>query len=163
MELSWKNHGILFLIFCGNTVIVCHCPIYGTLGMSELNHWARSRQTLKEARPLLPAPDAISIRGVEGCSLHLSHDMTKPTKWLCSVKTQISLGFRPVWSVFAVRMKKPWVLSYPLSAQQRLIRLFGFPGWSESSLGAHSFCWFCHKAAHLICFCLSNIFCYMYC
>ena len=42
--------------------------------------------------------------------------------------------------VFAVRMKKAWVLSYPLS---------GWPGWSESSLGAHSFCWFCHKAAHL--------------
>ena len=29
-------------------------------------------------------------------------------------KTQMSLGIRPVWSVFAVRMKKPWVLSYPL-------------------------------------------------
>ena len=35
-------------------------------------------------------------------------------------KTQISLGIRPVWSVFAVRMNKAWVLSYPLSAQQRL-------------------------------------------
>ena len=35
-------------------------------------------------------------------------------------KTQISLGIRPVWSVFAVRMKKAWVLSYPLSAQRRL-------------------------------------------
>ena len=36
------------------------------------------------------------------------------------VKTQISLGIRPVWSVFAVRKKKAWVLSYPLSAQRRL-------------------------------------------
>ena len=35
--------------------------------------------------------------------------------------------------VFAVRMKKAWVLSYPLSAQRRLIRLGGCPGWSESS------------------------------
>ena len=35
-------------------------------------------------------------------------------------KTPISLGIRPVWSVFAVRMKRPWVLSYPLSAQRRL-------------------------------------------
>ena len=35
-------------------------------------------------------------------------------------KTQISLGIRPVWSVFAVRMKKAWTLSYPLSAQRRL-------------------------------------------
>ena len=35
-------------------------------------------------------------------------------------KTQISLGIRPVWSVFAVRMKETWVLSYPLSAERRL-------------------------------------------
>ena len=40
--------------------------------------------------------------------------------------------------VFAVRMKKAWVLSYPLSAQGRLIRLGGCPGWSESSLGTHA-------------------------
>ena len=31
-------------------------------------------------------------------------------------KTQISLGIRPVWSVFAVRMKKAWAFSYPMSA-----------------------------------------------
>ena len=30
-----------------------------------------------------------------------------------------------------------------------LIRLGGCPGWSESSLGAHSFCLFCHVAAHI--------------
>ena len=30
-----------------------------------------------------------------------------------------------------------------------LIRLGGCPGWSESSLGAQSFCWFCHEAAQL--------------
>ena len=24
------------------------------------------------------------------------------------------------------------------------------PGWSESSLGAHSLCWFCHVAAHMV-------------
>ena len=29
-----------------------------------------------------------------------------------------------------------------------LIRLGECPGWSESSLGAQSFCWFCHVAAH---------------
>ena len=51
--------------------------------------------------------------------------------------------------VFAVRLKKPWVLSYPLSAQRRLIRLGGCPGWSESSLGAHSFCWCCHVSAQV--------------
>ena len=53
-------------------------------------------------------------------------------------KTQISLGIR-----FAVRMKKAWVLSYP-----------GCPGWFEASMGAQSFCWFCHEAAPFdLCFC----------
>ena len=47
--------------------------------------------------------------------------------------------------VFAVRMKKAWVLRYPLSAQRILIRL----GGSKSSLGAHSFCWFWHVLAQI--------------
>ena len=56
---------------------------------------------------------------------------------MCAILTQISLGICPVWSVFAVSMKKAWVLSYPLSAQRRL---WGrCPGWSESSLGTQSF------------------------
>ena len=72
--------------------------------------------------------------------------MTKPAKWhVCPEKTQISMGICPVWSVFAVCMKKAWVLSYPLSAQPRLIRLGRC--WSESSLGAQSLCWFCHVMA----------------
>ena len=51
----------------------------------------------------------------------MSRDMTKPTKWLCAQRR-----LRSAWSsaqsdrVFAVRMKKPWVLSYPLSTQRRL-------------------------------------------
>ena len=74
--------------------------------------------------------------------------MTKLTKWhVRQAKIQISLGICPVWSVFAVRMKKPCILSYPLSAQWRLIILGGCPDWSESLLGAQSFCWFCHEAA----------------
>ena len=43
-------------------------------------------------------------------------------------------------------LEKTWVLSYLLSAQQRLIRLGRCPGWSESSLGG----WFCHVSAHLV-------------
>ena len=30
-----------------------------------------------------------------------------------------------------------------------LIRLGRCPGWSESLLGAHAFCWFCHVAAQI--------------
>ena len=97
--------------------------------------------------------------------------MTKPTKWLCAQRRQISLP-RLIW-VFAgrtlillvlscrgsyclaVRMKKAGVLSYPLSTAKTLIRLGGCPGWSESSLGAHSFWWFCHVThvvAHIVYF-----------
>ena len=58
---------------------------------------------------------------------HMSPCMTKPTKWpVHPAKSRIS--------IFIVRMKKHWVLSYPLSAQRRLIRPGGCPG-SESSLG----------------------------
>ena len=52
--------------------------------------------------------------------------------------------------VFAVRMKKAWALSYPVSAQRRL-----WPDWADAQADlslrwAHmSFCWFCHEAAHI--------------
>ena len=37
----------------------------------------------------------------------MSRCMTKPTKWLVHLpKTQIILGIRPVWSVFAVRLMR---------------------------------------------------------
>ena len=52
--------------------------------------------------------------------------------------------------VYVVRMKKVCVLSYPLSAQRRLIRLGGCPSWSQSWLGAQSFSWVCHEAAQLM-------------
>ena len=52
--------------------------------------------------------------------------------------------------VFAVRLKKARILSYPLSAQRRL-----WSDWSDAQADlslrwAHMpFCWFCHDAAHL--------------
>ena len=62
----------------------------------------------------------------------LSRLLTRPTKWhVLTAKTRMPRLIR----VFTVYMKKHWVLSYPMSAQWRLIRLGGCPGWSESSLG----------------------------
>ena len=71
------------------------------------------------------------------------HDKTNKMS-VRPAKTQISLGIRPVWSVFAVYMKKPWIRSYSLSAQWRL-----WSDWADaqadlSLLGSSSFCWFCH-------------------
>ena len=49
--------------------------------------------------------------------------------------------------VFAIRMKKAWVLSYPLSAQRRL-----WADWADAQADlslrwAHMpLCWFCHEA-----------------
>ena len=80
---------------------------------------------------------------------YMSYNATKQTKWECaqqrlrsaweSAQSDQSLrcshGNLPsLIRIFAVRMTKAWVLSYPLSAQRRLIRLGGCPGWSESSL-----------------------------
>ena len=80
----------------------------------------------------------------------MSRLMTKPTKWLCAHWT-----LRPAWAsaqsvwVFAVRMKKAWVLSYPLSAQRKLCSDWADAHADMSSLVAESFCWFCHVAAQI--------------
>ena len=61
---------------------------------------------------------------------HMIGHMTKPTKWhVCPAKTQINLGIRE-------------------RTAKTLIRLGGCPGWSDSPLGAQSFCWFCHEEAY---------------
>ena len=52
--------------------------------------------------------------------------------------------------VFTVRVKKAWVLSYPLSAQRRL-----WSDWADAQADlslrwAHMpFCWFCHEVAQM--------------
>ena len=83
---------------------------------------------------------------------NLSRRMTKPTKWpVCPAKTPISLGICPVYSVFAVCMKKPCVLTYPLSAQRWLWSDWGgCPGWSKSLLSAHAILLFCFVMLWLI-------------
>ena len=76
--------------------------------------------------------------------------MTKPTMWLCASEDSGQPGHPlSLIIVFTVCMKKAWFLSYPLSAQQTLIRLGRCTGWFESSLGAQSLCWFCHESAQL--------------
>ena len=54
--------------------------------------------------------------------------------------------------VFTVRMKKQWLLSYPLSSLRRL-----WSDWpdAQGDLSLHlkqrSFCWFCHEVAQMSC------------
>ena len=81
----------------------------------------------------------------------MSRDMTKPTKWVCAQRR-----LRSAWASaqsdqsLLCPHEERLGLSYPLSTRRRLIRLGGCPGWSESSLGAHSLCWFCHVAAQIL-------------
>ena len=52
--------------------------------------------------------------------------------------------------VFAVRMKEPWVLSFPFSAQRRLWSDLANAQADLSLRWAHMpFCWFCHEEAHI--------------
>ena len=60
--------------------------------------------------------------------------------------------------VFAVRMKKAWVLSYPLSAQWRLWSDWANAQADLSLLWARShFFGFCHEVAQMVVFKLNNI------
>ena len=75
--------------------------------------------------------------------------MTKPTKWLC-----VQRRLRSAWASaqsdqnFRCPHEKTLRPQLPIERTAKtLIRLGGCPGRSESSLGAHSFCWLCHVAA----------------
>ena len=66
--------------------------------------------------------------------------MADACRFICTTKRYVRPAKTPghlpsLIRVFAVLMKKHWVLSYPLSAQRRLIRPGECPGWYESSLG----------------------------
>ena len=76
--------------------------------------------------------------------------MTNLTKWQC---TQRRLG--SAWASTQYEQSLRCALNGELRTQgffmrtaKTLIKLDGCPGWSESSLGAQLFCWFCHEAAH---------------
>ena len=84
------------------------------------------------------------------CTEHVSHDTTKPTKWLCARRR-----FRSAWASaqFDQSLRCPHEESLgpslPIKRTAKiLIRLGECPGWSKSSLGAQSFCWFYHIAVH---------------
>ena len=71
----------------------------------------------------------------------MSRLMTKPTvKMVCAPSDDSDQPGHPpsLIRVFAVRMKKDWVLSYPTHNED-----------SVSSLGAQSFCWFLREAAQI--------------
>ena len=76
---------------------------------------------------------------------HLSHLMTKLTKWsMCPLKTQISLGICPVWSESLLCAQ--WVAEDSSFLQ---VDSEDSDQADPSLRWAHMpFCWFCHEAAH---------------
>ena len=72
--------------------------------------------------------------------LKFEPQLNKTNKMTCAPSKDTDQPGHPpsLIRVFAVCMKKHLVFSYPLSAQQRLIRLGGCPGWCESSLGVQA-------------------------
>ena len=84
-------------------------------------------------------------------SSHWSRLMTKPTKWLRPCKTQISLGVRPVWSIFAMRSVDSWGPKISSCGHRRV--------WSDGAdaqadlrlrwAHSHFYC-FCHVADQIL-------------
>ena len=76
----------------------------------------------------------------------------KTNKMACAPSEDSDQPWHPpsLIRVFAVRLKKARILSYPLSAQRRL-----WSDWADAQADlslrwAHMpFCWFCHDAAHM--------------
>ena len=87
-----------------------------------------------------------------GVHTHKSHSMTKPTKWPGATREHSDQpGHLPsLIRVCPVRMKKPWVLSYPLSGQRR-----HWSDWADTQAdlslrwGHMSLCWFYRAEAQI--------------
>ena len=83
---------------------------------------------------------------------YTSRLMTKPTMWL-SAKRRLRSAWASTQSDQSLRCPHeesfgPW-LPIERTAKTQISLGGGCPGWSESSLGAHSLCWFCHEAAQI--------------
>ena len=84
-------------------------------------------------------------------NVNMSRDMTKPTKWLCAQR-RLRSAWASAQSDQSLRCPHEETMGSQLPIERRaktLIRLGGCPGWSEFSLGAHTFCWFCQVEAHM--------------
>ena len=81
---------------------------------------------------------------------YMSRRATKATKWSVRPGKADQPGHLPsLIRVFAIRMKKPWILGYPLSALRILWSDWLYAQADLSLRWAHrSFCLFCHEAVH---------------
>ena len=100
--------------------------------------------------------DTEQPQGIENASTgkdqeQMSRDMTNPTKWLC-VQRRLRSAWASAQFDQRLRCLHEEALGPPLPSERTaktLIRLGGCPDWSEPSLDANSFDWFCHVVAQL--------------
>ena len=77
--------------------------------------------------------------------------MTKPAKWLCAKRRSEQPGHpRSLIRASLSAWRKLGFLATYWAHSEDSDQTSGCPGWSESSLGAQSFCWFCHEAAQIL-------------
>ena len=106
----------LIWVFAGRTATLLVLSCRGSFGLLLRSH---TYITNKFTSPVLVMHKTRIVASSYTCIFEPWHDKTNKMA-VRLAKTQIRLGIRPVWSVFTVRMKKFWVLSYPLNAQRRL-------------------------------------------
>ena len=145
---NWSTTKSTKLLVCPSTTLINSdqpghlCPVCSAtesllcalLVAKDLNLQASSDQT--GGMPRLSEVFAGSSGNFVGfVVLQLIWAASWQNQHVCPAKTQISLGIHPAWPVFAVGRKEAWVLSYPLSAQQRL--------WSDwaNAQADRSLCW----------------------
>ena len=127
----WPNHVV------GSTISSANHPSTRKMNSGYETIMAENGRKCKKKLHQSKSYDFHEFEAVIYCSLCIVvHDKTN--KMMCAQqRLRSACAFTQSDQNLAVRLKKPRVLNYLLSAQRRLIRLGGCPGWSESSLGAH--------------------------
>ena len=101
----------------------CLCPVFDVVFHSSVFFWSFiiSLSSAELHISCLFQHDLLSIHDVESKVVDKIETFTWATTWHAPSEDSDQPGHPPILiRVFAVRMKKPWVLSYPLSAQRRL-------------------------------------------
>ena len=154
--ISWAAQMMLYIMWYS-------CQEYNLLYVFVLqrieNNWRTGRHTLQRIHCrsetskgvyCLQYDDTRIVSGLRDNTIKVFEPPhVKTNKMACALsKDSDQIGHPPsLIRVFAVGMKKAWVLSYTLSTQRRL--------WSDSAdpslCWAHMpFYWFCHEATHLL-------------
>ena len=115
LSLCWMHRSFCWFCRVGAPIMSTR-PTYHTLEDVDWSFWLHQGVTSHDS-----CAKKMSTKTWHQTLSTCAASWLNATKWhVCPAKTQISLDIRPIWSVFAVRMKKAWVLSYPMSTQRRL-------------------------------------------